>query len=90
MPDTKNLKQRIRDGQVVVALRVSIDIERDRLEDALGKKAERILEPMQLGDVKETYADLTAIQRDLGFQPTTSIQEGIPKFVAWYRDYHKI
>jgi len=60
------------------------------LEDALGKKAERILEPMQLGDVKETYADLTAIQRDLGFQPTTSIQEGIPKFVAWYRDYHNI
>ncbi|MBT3535523.1 MAG: NAD-dependent epimerase/dehydratase family protein [Rhodospirillaceae bacterium] len=60
------------------------------LEDALGKKAERILEPMQPGDVKETYADLTAIDRDLGFHPTTTIDDGIPKFVAWYRDYHNL
>ncbi|MDE0727995.1 MAG: GDP-mannose 4,6-dehydratase [Alphaproteobacteria bacterium] len=60
------------------------------LEGALGRKAERILEPMQPGDVKETYADLTAIRRDLGFQPTTAIAVGIPKFVSWYRDYHNI
>lgn len=60
------------------------------LEGALGKKAEQILEPMQPGDVKETYADLTAIEGDLGFQPATAIEEGIPKFVAWYRDYHNI
>ena len=60
------------------------------LEDALGRKAERSLEPMQPGDVKETYADLTAIQRDLGFQPTTTIMEGVPRFVTWYRDYHNI
>ncbi len=60
------------------------------LEGALGKKAEKILEPMQPGDVKETYADLTAIERDLGFQPAVTIDEGIPKFVAWYRDYHNI
>ena len=60
------------------------------LEESLGRKAERILEPMQPGDVKETYADLTAIKRDLGFRPTTTIEQGIPKFTAWYRDYHKV
>lgn len=60
------------------------------LEAAIGKKAERILEPMQQGDVKATYADLTAINRDLGFQPTTTIDVGIPRFVDWYRDYHNI
>ena len=60
------------------------------IENSLGKKAERILEPMQPGDVKETYADLTAIRRDLGFQPTTTIDDGIPRFTSWYRDYHNI
>jgi UDP-glucuronate 4-epimerase len=60
------------------------------LEDALGRKAERILLPMQQGDVKETYADLTAIKRDLGFRPTTAITEGIPLFTAWFRNYHKL
>ena len=60
------------------------------IEDSLGKKAERILEPMQLGDIKETYADLTAIQQDLGFRPTTNIEDGIPRFISWYQDYHKI
>ncbi len=58
------------------------------LEDALGKKAEKIMEPMQPGDVKETYADIEASRRDLGFEPTTTIQEGIPKFIDWYRRYH--
>ena len=58
------------------------------IEDALGKKAERIFEPMQPGDVKETYADLTAIRRDLGFEPTTNIEVGIPLFVSWYKNYH--
>ncbi len=58
------------------------------LEDALGKKAEVILKPMQQGDVKETFADIEASRRDLGFEPTTSIKEGIPRFVDWYRNYH--
>ncbi len=60
------------------------------LEDALGCKAERILLPMQPGDVKQTYADLTAIERDLGFKPTTVIEQGVPQFTAWYRDYHNL
>jgi UDP-glucuronate 4-epimerase len=58
------------------------------LEGALGAKAEIIFEPMQQGDVKETYADISAIQRDTGFKPTTPIDVGIPKFVEWYRAYH--
>jgi hypothetical protein len=41
--------------------------------------------PMQPGDVRDTYADISAIQRDLGFQPTTSIDVGVPRFVDWYR-----
>jgi UDP-glucuronate 4-epimerase len=59
------------------------------LETALGKKAIIQFAPMQPGDVKESYADITAIQRDLGFSPTTSIDVGVPKFVAWYREYHR-
>lgn len=58
------------------------------LEEACGRKAERRLLPMQPGDVRDTYADISAIQRDLGFEPTTAIAEGIPRFIAWYRDYH--
>lgn len=57
------------------------------LEDALGKKAEKIFEPMQPGDVKETFADITAIQDAVGFHPTTTLSEGLPKFVAWYRGF---
>ncbi len=60
------------------------------LEQALGMQAEKQLEPMQPGDVKATYADLTAIERDLGFRPTTPIDEGVPRFVDWYRAYHQV
>ena len=60
------------------------------IEQALGQKAEIDFQPMQPGDVQATYADIDATQRDLGFQPATTIDEGIPKFVAWYRDYHGV
>ncbi len=60
------------------------------LEQSLGRKAEKILEPMQPGDVAETYADISAIQRDHGFSPTTRIEVGIPRFVEWYKSYHRI
>jgi UDP-glucuronate 4-epimerase len=62
----------------------------DLLEEACGRKAERRLMPMQPGDVRDTYADISAIQRDLAFQPTTTIAEGIPRFIAWFRDYHRL
>ncbi len=59
------------------------------IEKALGQKAEYDFQPMQAGDVPETFADISASTRDFGFQPKTSINEGIEKFTAWYRDYHK-
>ena len=60
------------------------------LEEACGRKAERRLLPMQPGDVRDTYADISAIERDLGYAPTTRIDDGIPRFVEWYRWYHGI
>jgi len=57
------------------------------LEQATGKKALLDPQPMQPGDIKETFADISAIQRDLGLEPTTRIEEGIPRFVDWYRRY---
>mgnify|MGYP000409512407 CR=1 FL=1 len=60
------------------------------LEDALGMQAEKIMEPMQPGDVQATYADIEAIRRDVGFEPTTPIDVGVPRFVEWYREYHGV
>jgi UDP-glucuronate 4-epimerase len=60
------------------------------IEKAVGKKAKIDLKPMQPGDVKETYADVTAIQRDLGFAPDTPIDVGIPRFVDWFKGYMKL
>ena len=60
------------------------------LEQATGRTAKLDMRPMQPGDVKDTYADITAIERDHGYKPTTSIDEGIPRFVEWYKGYHGI
>jgi len=60
------------------------------LEHALGRKAVRELLPMQPGDVPATYADIAAAQRDFAFNPKVTIDNGLPRFVAWYRDYHKM
>jgi len=60
------------------------------LEDALGRKAVREYLPMQAGDVVATYADVTALGEAAGYAPTTPIEEGIPKFVAWYREYYNV
>jgi UDP-glucuronate 4-epimerase len=57
------------------------------LEQATGRKAEKILEPAQPGDVETTYANIDALSRDYGFAPRTSLEQGIPKFVEWYRGY---
>ena len=58
------------------------------LEQATGRKALIDPRPMQPGDVKETFADISAIERDHGFAPTTTIDDGVPRFVDWYREYH--
>ena len=58
------------------------------LEAETGRKAIRDPGPMEVGDVKETFADISAIERDHGFKPTTSIDDGVPRFVNWYKEYH--
>jgi UDP-glucuronate 4-epimerase len=60
------------------------------LEEALDKKAQVQLEPMQPGDMPATYADIESSRRDLGFEPTTSIRDGIPRFVRWYREHYGV
>jgi UDP-glucuronate 4-epimerase len=60
------------------------------IEDALGKKAEKRLLPLQDGDVPATYANTDALKAWVGFVPGTSIQDGIGRFVAWYRDYYRV
>lgn len=60
------------------------------LENKLGVIAEKVYMEMQPGDVLRTYADVEDLERDIGFRPSTSIEEGIGKFVDWYKDYYKI
>jgi UDP-glucuronate 4-epimerase len=60
------------------------------LEDAMGRKVEKIMTPMQTGDVVATSADIAESERDLGFRPTTTIAEGLPKFVAWFKAYYRV
>jgi UDP-glucuronate 4-epimerase len=59
------------------------------LERLLGRKAVLEMLPMQPGDVPATYADVDDLMRDVGFAPSTPIEAGLERFVAWYRDYHK-
>lgn len=60
------------------------------LEAKLGEKAIKNLLPIQPGDVPETFADIDALEKAVGFRPSTSIDEGIGKFVDWYRDYYQV
>jgi UDP-glucuronate 4-epimerase len=60
------------------------------LESALGKEAEKIYMDMQSGDVLSTYADVSDLVRDINFKPSTSIEDGLKKFVDWYYDYYKV
>lgn len=60
------------------------------IEAACDRKAMRIDKPMPLGDVPKTWADISASRRDLGYAPTIKLNEGIRRFVAWYRDYAKV
>jgi UDP-glucuronate 4-epimerase len=58
------------------------------LEQELGRKAKVELLPMQPGDVPETCAEIDDLMREVGFRPVTSIEDGVRKFIAWYRQYH--
>ncbi len=58
------------------------------LEDCLGLKAEMELMPIQAGDVPSTYADVDDLMKEVDFKPATTIEEGIQRFVTWYREYY--
>ena len=60
------------------------------IENALGMKAEMELLPLQQGDVPDTEADVSKLVEDVGFKPDTTVQDGINRFIAWYRDYYKV
>ena len=60
------------------------------LEQALGQKAEKEYLPMQPGDVYQTYADVTDLQKDFDFKPETTIEEGLGKFAVWYKKYYDL
>ncbi|MFC1883497.1 NAD-dependent epimerase [Thermodesulfobacteriota bacterium] len=60
------------------------------IEETIGKKAEKILMPIQPGDVAETSADIEKSKEMLGFEPKTPLKEGIQNFVAWYREYYRL
>lgn len=57
------------------------------MEQHLGRSVQKNLLPMQPGDVPDTWADVSALRRDVGYAPSTSIEEGVARFVAWYRKY---
>lgn len=60
------------------------------LEEAIGRKAQRVLKPARLGDVYETHADISALHALTGFTPTTAIADGLPRFVEWYRRFYGV
>ena len=59
------------------------------IEENLGRKANKKLLPMQPGDVSATWANVDGLMRDYGYKPTTSIKEGVAKFISWYRSYYQ-
>jgi UDP-glucuronate 4-epimerase len=62
----------------------------DTLERIIGRRAEKRMLPMQPGDVERTYADVTALERAVGFAPSTTIQDGLARFVTWYREFYGV
>ena len=60
------------------------------IEKAVGRKAELEMLPAQAGDVPETYADVAALKAAVGFEPSTPIEVGVKRFVAWYRDFYGV
>ena len=62
----------------------------ETMENALSKKAIKEFVPMQPGDVLKTYADVNSLKNDYDYAPNTSLNEGIEKFVKWYKNYYRI
>jgi len=85
-PSTSDVPYRIYNigNQTPVALLRYIEV----LEQCLGKKAQRNLLPMQLGDLPDTWADVEALARDVGYRPCTDLETGVKQFVEWYLAYY--
>jgi UDP-glucuronate 4-epimerase len=62
----------------------------EAIEETLGKKAQKNMLPMQPGDVPSTYADITALEKELGYKPKVDVKEGIEKFIKWYREFYGV
>jgi len=60
------------------------------LEGCLNKTAEKNLLPLQAGDVPDTYADVSDLIKDVDYKPDTSVEDGVARFVDWYRDYYQV
>jgi UDP-glucuronate 4-epimerase len=60
------------------------------LEQCLGKTVEKNMLPMQPGDVPATYADVDDLMRDIGYRPKTSVEDGVARFVEWYRSFYNV
>lgn len=60
------------------------------LEECLGRKAEKVMKPLQLGDVPDTYADVTELISDVGYKPDTPVEVGVRNFVQWFREYYRV
>ena len=61
----------------------------ETMENALGKKAEKVMLPMQAGDVYKTFADVSALKKDVDYAPNTTLKDGIGEFAKWYTSYYK-
>jgi UDP-glucuronate 4-epimerase len=59
------------------------------LEECIGRKAEKIMKPLQLGDVPDSFANVNELITDVGYKPDTPIEVGVRNFVDWYKDYYR-
>jgi UDP-glucuronate 4-epimerase len=87
-PATSNAPYRIYNVGNAAPVKLSAYIE--AVEDVLGMKAERELLPLQLGDVPDTFADVTELQAATGYRPAMPVKEGVRRFVEWYRGYYQV
>jgi UDP-glucuronate 4-epimerase len=85
-PSTSNAPFRVYNigNQTPVALTRYIEV----LERCLGKKAQKNLLPMQLGDLPDTWADVETLAREVGYRPSTDLERGVKQFVEWYLAYY--
>jgi len=69
---------------------VDLSVYIETLEKCLGRTAQKRMLPLQPGDVPDTYADVTELERDCGYRPRVTVEEGVRRFVEWYRDYYRV